>query len=82
VLEGAVQVYPNPSAGAFTVQYAAQATAGMLEVRDLAGRLVHYEGLPAWSQMHHVAMEDSSGLYNCQLVWGAKRVNTRIVIQP
>ncbi|HPF91659.1 MAG: T9SS type A sorting domain-containing protein [Flavobacteriales bacterium] len=77
-----VRVYPNPSAGACTVQYAAQPTAGVLEVRDLAGKLVLREKLPAWSQVHQVVLEGAAGLYNCQLVWGEQRVSTRIVMVP
>ncbi|MCB0767980.1 MAG: T9SS type A sorting domain-containing protein, partial [Flavobacteriales bacterium] len=82
VVQQALQVYPNPSAGVFTLQYAAQPEAGVLEVRDLAGKLMLRERLPAWSQVHHVALEHAAGLYNCQLAWGDQRVNTRIVVVP
>lgn len=82
VVQQALQVYPNPSAGAFTVQYAAQPEAGVLEVRDLGGKMVLREKLPAWSQVHQVALTGAAGLYNCQFVWGAQRVSARIVIEP
>jgi len=81
VLEQAVQVYPNPSAGVFTVQYAAQPAAGVLEVRDLAGKLVLHERLPAWSQVHAVQLAGAAGIYHCTLRWGAQRVNARIILE-
>jgi len=89
VVQQAVQAYPNPSAGVFTVQYAAQPTAGVMEVRDLGGKMVLRERLPAWSQVHQVALTGAAGLptvqaglYNCKLVWGEQRVRTRIIIEP
>ncbi len=89
VVQQAVQAYPNPSAGVFTVQYAGQPTAGVMEVRDLGGKMVLRERLPAWSQVHQVALTGAAGLptvqaglYNCKLVWGEQRVRTRIIIEP
>jgi hypothetical protein len=82
VLEQALQVYPNPSAGVFTVQYAAQPEAGVLEVRDLAGKLVLRERLPAWSQVHAVHLREAPGIYHCTLRWGAQQVTTRMTIEP
>lgn len=81
-LQQAVQAYPNPSNGNFTLSYAVQPNAGVLEVRDLSGRLVLRERLPAWSQMHRVVLEvQAEGMYQCRLVWGTQQATTRIVME-
>lgn len=82
VMQEALQVYPNPSAGVFTLQYAAQPAAGFLEVRDLGGKLVLRDRLPAWSQVHAVQLAGAAGIYHCTLRWGAQQVTTRMIIAP
>jgi hypothetical protein len=82
VMQQALQVYPNPSAGVFTVRYAAQPEAGVLEVRDLGGKLVLRERLPAWSQVHAVQLAGAAGMYQCTLRWGVQQATTRMIIQP
>ncbi|MBK9514254.1 MAG: T9SS type A sorting domain-containing protein [Flavobacteriales bacterium] len=66
----AINAYPNPSNGRFTLSYAAQPSAGVLEVRDLSGKLVRQERIPAWSTVHAVDLDDAtSGLYLCKVRW-------------
>gem|GEM_PF-112954 len=85
-----VRAYPNPSSGQFTLGYPAQPTAGVLEVRDLQGRLVHRAYLPPWSQVHRVELPGAAaglsaaqaGMYHCTLRWGVHSANTRIIIEP
>ncbi len=80
-MQEAVQAYPNPTNGAFTLSYPAQPNAGELEVRDLSGRLVLRERIPAWSQMHRVVLHQSSGLYHVTLRWGNTRGSLRVVLE-
>lgn len=83
VMQAAAQAYPNPSTGDFTINYAAQPEAGELEVRDVRGRVVLRDRLPQWSQLHQVTLANAAaGLYNCRLRWGARSVNTRIIVAP
>lgn len=78
---GAIQAYPNPSAGAFTLNYPSVGQAGVLEVRDLSGRLVLQERLPPWSQVRALDLGGAlAGLYNCRISWGPRSVSTRIMI--
>lgn len=77
----ALHAYPNPSTGAFTLGYAAQPNVGELEVRDLSGRLVLRERLPAWSQIHRVELHEAVGMYQCRLQWGARTASTRVVVE-
>ena len=80
-LQAAVQAYPNPSTGAFVLSYPEQPKAGELEVRDVSGRLVLRERIPAWSQVHRVELQgEAAGLYQCQMSWGAQRAHTRLII--
>ncbi len=80
-LQAAVQAYPNPSTGAFVLSYPEQPNAGELEVRDVSGRLVLRERIPAWSQVHRVELQgEAAGLYQCQMSWGAQRAHTRLII--
>lgn len=82
VMQLALSAYPNPSAGAFTLGYATQASAGALEVRDVSGKLVLRERIPAWSQVHRVELDDqATGLYQCQLRWGAQRAAVRVILE-
>ncbi|MBV6405674.1 MAG: hypothetical protein GFGODING_02454 [Flavobacteriales bacterium] len=80
---GGIQVFPNPSSGAFTLSYPAQPMVGELEVRDLSGRIVLHERLPQWSQVHRVQLEgEAAGMYQCTVRWGGQRYSVRIVIGP
>lgn len=77
-----VSAAPNPSAGAFTLTYPAQATAGLLEVLDVQGRVVYRQRLAAWSQVHSVALEQvQAGLYHCRLQWGAHGTTVRVIVR-
>ena len=79
----ALSAYPNPSTRSFTLAYAVQPTSGALEVRDVSGRLVLREKLPAWSQVHRVELEgEAAGMYQCRLAWGATSATVRVVLQP
>ncbi|MBK7753424.1 MAG: T9SS type A sorting domain-containing protein [Flavobacteriales bacterium] len=81
VMEAAVSAWPNPNNGAFTISYAPQPEAGELEVRDLNGRLVTHERLPAWSQVHRVELHGAAGMYQCRLQWGGRVVTARVVLE-
>lgn len=77
-----VSAYPNPSNGAFTLSYSAQPVAGLLEVRDLSGRLMRQEWIPAWSQMHRVVLsEPAAGLYLCKLTWRQGEASLHLMIE-
>ncbi|MBV6404523.1 MAG: hypothetical protein GFGODING_01275 [Flavobacteriales bacterium] len=79
-----IQAYPNPSMGTFTLSYPSIGQIGVMEVRDLAGKLILHERLPPWSQVHQVQLVGASpGLYNCRISWGPRSVSTRImVVEP
>ena len=78
-----VSAYPNPSSGSFNLSYAAQASMGHLEVRDLSGKLLITERIPQWSTVHKVALPAArAGMYQCTLTWPALKATTRIVIEP
>lgn len=82
VLQAALQAYPNPSAGTFMLGYAAQPGAGELEVRDVNGRLVLRERIPAWSQVHRVELDgEAAGLYQCRLRWGVSSAAVRVLLE-
>jgi len=81
-IQEALQAYPNPSSGVFSLSYPVQPSAGELEVLDLSGRLVLRERLPAWSQVHRVVLQgEAAGMYQCRMTWGAQRATTRIVFE-
>ena len=78
---GVIRAYPNPSNGACTLNYPSVGQAGVLEVRDLSGRLVLHERLLPWSQVRALDLGGASpGLYNCRINWGARSASTRIMI--
>lgn len=81
-LEAAVHAYPNSSTGSFTFSYPAQPNVGELEVRDLSGRLILQERLPAWSQVHRVKLDAAAGMVQCRLSWGSRSTSVRVVIEP
>jgi len=79
----AVNAYPNPSKGQFTLGYPAQPSAGVLEVMDLQGRVVHKARLAAWSQVHAVDLTGQPPcLYHCRLTWGSRSTSVRVILQP
>ncbi len=78
----AVQAFPNPSAGSFTLSYPAQSIVGEMEVRDLSGRMLLRERIPQWSTVHRVAMEPTaSGLYMCRMRWKEREAIVRIIVE-
>lgn len=78
----AIRAFPNPSDGRFTLSYPVQATAGLLEVLDLQGRVVYSRRLAAWSQVHTVELENvQAGMYQCKLQWNARRASIRVVVE-
>ncbi|WKZ65723.1 MAG: T9SS type A sorting domain-containing protein [Flavobacteriales bacterium] len=79
-----IQAYPNPSIGAFTLSYPSIGQIGVMEVRDLEGKLILHERLPPWSQVHQVQLVGASpGMYHCRISWGPRSVSTRImVVEP
>jgi len=77
-----VSVDPNPNQGTFTLTYPVVDVAGELEIRDLSGRLILRERIPAWSQVHRVELRGAAGLYQCRVTWGTRSVSTRIIFEP
>jgi hypothetical protein len=75
-----VRAYPNPSTGAFTLNYPAQATVGELEVRDLSGRLVLQERIPQWSTVHNVVLREAAGMYQVRMQWTSAHGVLRVVL--
>ncbi|MCB9187162.1 MAG: T9SS type A sorting domain-containing protein [Flavobacteriales bacterium] len=47
----AMQVYPNPAKDVFTVSFRDASVEGMLEIRDMLGRLVHQEAINGVSSL-------------------------------
>jgi hypothetical protein len=77
---GVVRASPNPSTGMFAVHYPALPEAGLLEVLDVQGRVVHQRRLPPWSQVQQVHLAGAEGLYHCRFTWGDHQRSTRIII--
>lgn len=78
-----VNVFPNPSSGAFSLSYAAQPNAGWLEMYNAAGQLVLREKLPAWSTVHSVQLSNApAGMHQCRLQWGSRTTSVRVILQP
>lgn len=77
---GVVRLSPNPSTGMFAVHYPALPEAGLLEVLDMQGRVVHQRRLPPWSQVQQVYLQGAEGLYHCRFTWGDHQRATRIII--
>jgi hypothetical protein len=82
-LQDRVLVQPNPSNGAFGINYPAQAQPGLLEVMDAAGRVAYRHRLSAWSTVHQVDLAGQpAGIYHCRLQWGNKSTSVRVILQP
>ncbi len=78
-----LSAYPNPNRGTFTLNYDPQAVPGMLEVRDVSGRLLLQEGIPPWSSVHVVTLCDiAPGLFDARIHWRRNTGSVRIMIQP
>ncbi|MEZ4758113.1 MAG: T9SS type A sorting domain-containing protein [Flavobacteriales bacterium] len=77
-----VRASPNPSTGMFAVHYPALPEAGLLEVFDMQGRVLHQRRLPPWSQVQQVYLQGAEGLYHCRFTWGDHQRSTRIIITP
>lgn len=77
-----LSLYPNPNAGAFTINFAPQPVAGTLEVHALDGRLVYHDGVAPWSQLKRVDLPRlAPGMYQCTLRFGEGEGVMRFVIE-
>ena len=82
-LQDRVRVQPNPSNGAFSINYPAQAQPGLLEVMDAAGRVAYRHRLSAWSTVHQLDLTGQpAGMYHCRLSWGTRSTSVRVILQP
>ena len=83
ILQDRVRVQPNPSNGAFSINYPAQAQPGLLEVMDAAGRVAYRHRLSAWSTVHQVDLAGQpADMYHCRLQWGNMSTSVRVILQP
>lgn len=78
-MENAIQpiiIFPNPTRDAVTVYFGEGAPAnGLLRVRDLTGRLLHAEALPAGANAHQTSVSAyPPGLYFIEVVEGERRI--------
>ena len=77
-----MSLYPNPNAGTFSLSFAPQPEAGLLEVHDINGRLVHSEPVAPWSQLKRVQLPTlKAGVYQCRLRFGKVNASKRFVIE-
>ncbi len=85
-----VKAFPNPTDGAFTLQFPVQSTAGMLEVYDVMGKLVYTDYIAPWSQYKRVDLTPSlskgegvkaNGMYFCKLKWKDKEASVKVVVE-
>ena len=70
-------VYPNPTRGHFTLAFGETGSPaqGLVRIRDVAGRLLGEEPVPAGSLTHEVQMPGlSSGLYFVEFVENGARI--------
>jgi hypothetical protein len=82
-LQDRVRVQPNPSNGAFGINYPAHAQPGLLEVLDATGRVAYQHRLSAWSTVHQVDLAGQpAGMYHCRLSWGTRSTSVRVILQP
>ena len=80
----AVNVYPNPNNGTFTVQFAQAATDVVIEMTDASGRVVSTEQLNAVNEgsTHEITMNDpAAGIYFMRVISGDQLSTFRIVVE-
>jgi hypothetical protein len=78
-----LSVWPNPTNGDFKILYfLTKNQNGQLEIFDVNGRKVYEMNLPQWSTTQSFALpsEITSGIYNCVISSGNKRVNKKIAL--
>lgn len=80
--EKGLGVYPNPSNGIFTLSFPVKSEAGVAEVYDVNGRLVHKEYVAPWSQFKRMDVSRlNKGIYFCKLRWGVQEAAVKIVLE-
>ena len=77
-----LSLYPNPNAGSFSLSFAPQPDAGVVEVFDVNGRVVLSEAVAPWSQLKRLELVGlSAGVYQCRLRFGQAMATKRFVIE-
>jgi hypothetical protein len=79
----AIEIYPNPNQGNFTVNYSPQAESGILYIYDLNGHLVFNEYIAPWSNTKNIKLDHklSDGMYAINLEFGSVRGIEKFVIK-
>jgi len=75
-----IAIYPNPTRGNVTLAFGDEGSPvnGWVRIRDMAGRLLREEEVPAGSLTHEVQMPDlASGLYLAEFVENGTRVSAQ-----
>ena len=77
-----LSLFPNPNVGSFSLSFAPQPGAGVVEVFDVNGRVVHSEGVAPWSQLKRMELAGlSAGVYQCRLRFGQAVATKRFVVE-
>ena len=77
-----LSLYPNPNAGSFSLSFAPQQGAGVVEVFDVNGRVVHSQAVAPWSQLKRMELAGlSAGVYQCRLRFGQAVATKRFVVE-
>ena len=77
-----LSLYPNPNTGAFAISFAPQPQAGVVEVFDINGRVVHSDAVAPWSQLKRMELVGlSAGVYQCRLRFGQALAVQRFVVE-
>lgn len=74
-------VYPNPTEGAFAMQFAALIEAGMLTIHNSLGQMVYSEPLSAGATSTNVTVDLKSGYYILSLEAGTVQERKKLIVQ-
>lgn len=69
-----LKLFPNPTAGKFTLWFPVHLITGSCEVYDVLGNLVFQEEIAQWSQYKHIDISNQqSGIYLCTINWNGNK---------
>ncbi|MCH2046242.1 MAG: SBBP repeat-containing protein, partial [Saprospiraceae bacterium] len=74
----AINIFPNPSTGTFTIDLGMTYDAPQVIVRDAVGRIVHTAAYNATS-MVQISLDQPAGIYFVEIASGTKKANLKLI---
>lgn len=79
-LSESIHVFPNPSAGTFTIDLGSTVESAQITITDVTGRIVESSNHNATSSVQ-ITLNEPSGIYFIEVVSGEQKSNLKLIVE-